>query len=359
MRGRISSNVKTRLREKIRSGQLPGGSYLPTERKLAEEHGIAPLTARRILKALEAEGMVVAEPRKGYRVMARANDPDFGAPLAYVLSPHPGPALWDDLHKEIASCLQTTAAEHDWSLLAVGTEGRSSVTVMEQLRAARAFGAILDTFDEELIAAVAHAGMPMLMIDEWREDMSVDAVVQDAFLGGLLAGRYLAERGCRRIAWMGPLKVGHHQALERYGGSCAGLGAYGIGFTPDLIIRLPNAEAPEGVGAAREMLARSDRPDGVVALWEACVTSLVEAARELGLTPGKDFEMVGLCPDSTYDSFYSPKFPDGPVPPAVTWKVESLAHTAVARLAERRLDPTLPPIKLKVPMRMRVHGDPG
>jgi LacI family transcriptional regulator len=354
MNGRPSSELAVRLREEISSGRAAVDSYLPTERELAERNRIAPSTARRALKILEAEGLVAAVPRRGYRVLARANDPDRGAPMAYVLSPHPAYGVRESLHKETVSGLQRAAAEHGWGLLAVSTEGRPGTVVMEQLRAARTFGAILDSGQADLFEAAFGAGMPVVAIDEWRETVDVDAVVQDGFLGGILAARYLLERGCRKIAWLGSMGTGH-QSLERYGGAMSVLNAAGVTVSGKRVGRLLHAEDPEAAKIAVKLLASGDRPEGVLALWQCCTSALVQAARELRLTPGKDFEMVGWSTEGAYESEYLPQFAGGPVPPAITWEVGSMASIAVSRLAERRLKPDLPAIRLKVPVRLRLR----
>jgi LacI family transcriptional regulator len=310
------------------------------------------MTARRALKSLEAEGLVTAEPRRGYRVLARANDPDRGAPVAYVLSPHPGAELWDDLHKEFVSALQQAAAVRGWTLLAVGTEDRTHAQVVEDLRAARVCGAILDTPDRKLMTRIQKTGMPAVVVDDWREDLDIDAVVQDGFRGGLLAAAHLAERGHQRIGWLGPVGVSR-QGLERYGGASAALAARGIDIGGPLRRELLDPETPEGVAEARKLLSLKNRPTAVLALWQGCVASLVRAGRETGLVPGRDFDMVGWATEAGYERDFRAHFRGGPVPPAVVWDVETLGRTAVSRLAERRKSPELPVIKLKVPTRLR------
>ncbi len=350
--GRTSLGLGTRLRADIAAGRIAPGAYLPAERQLAADSGVAPMTARRALKVLEREGLVAAEPRRGYRVLARANDPDRGAPIAYVLSPHPGPELWDELHKEFVSGFQQAAGGRGWSLLAVGCEDRSNQEVLEHLRTARVCATILDTPSRELMAEIQQAGMPVLAVDDWREDLDIDAVVQDGFRGGLLAGAWLAERGHERIGWLGPVGVSR-QGLERFGGAAAALAARELEIPPALRQQLDNPESPEGVRRAREILSRPDRPTAVLTLWQGTTAAMVKAARELDLVPMRDFEMVGWSTEAGYETGFLPLFAGGPVPPAVVWSVETLARTAVARLSERRQDAGLPVIKLKVPTRLR------
>jgi len=351
--GRASAALAATLRLDIGAGRNAPGGYLPTERQLAGAHGVAPMTARRALKVLEKEGLIAAEPRRGYRVMARANAPDLGAPLAYVLAPHPGPELWDELHRALLAGFQQAAAERGWTLMAVGCEDLSPDAVVGRLRSARVCGAVLDTPGRELIDCVQRAGVPALTVDDWREDLEIDSVVQDGFRGGVLAASWLAARGHRRIGWLGPVGVSR-QGLERFGGACAALAARGLEIPPGARAPLADPEAPEGVRRARRLLSRRGRPTAVLALWQGSTAALVRAARELRLVPGRDFEMVGWSTEDAYASGFRPQFNGGPVPPAVVWDVGTLARTTIARLAERRANPELPPITMKVATRLRL-----
>jgi DNA-binding LacI/PurR family transcriptional regulator len=352
--GRSSSGLAAKLRQAITGGDIAPGSFLPTERGLAQENGIAPVTARRALKILEAEGLVSAEPRKGYRVTPRASDPQRGAPLAFVLAPHRGTETWDSLHIEKLAALQKSANQRGWGFIAVGTEGYNCAQIMEQLRGASVLGAIIDAKDPGLFEAARDEGLPILAIDEWRDDLEVDAVVQDGFRGGLVAARYLLECGCRRIGWLGPMGTGF-QSLERYGGAFSYFDSLEKDFEISGRWRLPFPDDPQGVAVAKDLLSSSDRPDGILSLWQGCTRSLVQAARELGLTPGKDFKMVGWCTEGEYESFFLKQFAGGPVPAAVSWDVAEMANTAVSRLAERRSNVGLSAIKIKVPVRLHIH----
>jgi DNA-binding LacI/PurR family transcriptional regulator len=169
-----------------------------------------------------------------------------------------------------------------------------------------------------------------------------------------LAARHLLACGCRRIAWVGPMGTGH-QALERFGGATSVLAAEGIEVAPERRCRLKNAQDPEGTKLARELLGGPHRPDGVLALWQGCTRSVVRAARDLGLVPERDFRLVGWATEGAYETEHVPQFGGGPVSPAVAWSVDVLADVAVSRLGERRSQPGLEAITLKVPVRLRQH----
>ena len=53
------------IAERITKGELRPGARLPGERDLAEEYGVAHLTARRATRELRQRGLVVTLPAKG------------------------------------------------------------------------------------------------------------------------------------------------------------------------------------------------------------------------------------------------------------------------------------------------------
>jgi GntR family transcriptional regulator len=53
------------LRRKIRSGELARGSRLPSRADLAEQYGIASVTATKAIKILVRDGLIYTEPSYG------------------------------------------------------------------------------------------------------------------------------------------------------------------------------------------------------------------------------------------------------------------------------------------------------
>jgi len=346
--GRVSSQLTALLREAISSGQLVTGGYLPTVRDLSREHGLATRTVQRALGALEAEGLVVAEPRRGYRVLARANDPNRSLPLAYILSTDDPPARWDEMHMQLSACLQAAAAKHGWSLLAVsaGPEARVPI-VMDKLRSARACGVVLDTLDTEMIAASARMGLPAVMVDAWLEDLTVDAVLQDNYRGGFLAAKHLLEQGHREICWFGNLTESSH-ARERFGGAAAALMTAGVSLTGMVAVNKQNMEAE-----AHALLGRANRPRAILALWRDIALCVAQAAQARGLVLGKDLDLVGWSIEELYEAGYRSRMPQNYAAPAVCWSAMTMAETALQRLVELRHRPGATSLRQHVPVRLR------
>jgi hypothetical protein len=94
----------------------------------------------------------------------------------------------------------------------------------------------------------------------------------------------------------------------------------------------------------------------VLALWQKAAEALAWAARDLGLTPGKDFDMVGWATTKYYFDKYVPLFQGGPVPPAVVWNILDMAQAAIRCLKMRREAPKMAPVQIRIPARLWFYG---
>jgi DNA-binding GntR family transcriptional regulator len=67
------------LRRRILDGELMPGRALPSEAYLAQEHGISPLTVRKAVRVLKAEGYVYTVTARGSYVTDPAEWPRDGS----------------------------------------------------------------------------------------------------------------------------------------------------------------------------------------------------------------------------------------------------------------------------------------
>jgi LacI family transcriptional regulator len=221
--------------------------------------------------------------------------------------------------------------------------------LVQQLTGARTWGLVLDSAIPRLVKAARMSGFPVVMIEAWCPDAPFDAVVQDDFLGGRLAAEHLIGKGCKRIAWFGPINDTNH-GFPRYGGAAAALAEHGMGFSRTIPLEL---QAPDLVAQARKLLRGRERPRAVLALWRHAATALIRAAHDLDLRVGKDLLMVGWCADEIYESSYVPMFAGAPVAPAVVWSTQDMVELALARLVDRRERPHTPHTRMTVRTRLR------
>lgn len=80
------AHLLTGIRQAILSGKYPAGTWLPTERELAQEFGVARRAVRRAIDILAEEGLVVCRPR--FRpVVATLSTKPFSLPAPPSASP--------------------------------------------------------------------------------------------------------------------------------------------------------------------------------------------------------------------------------------------------------------------------------
>ncbi|MHC4914824.1 MAG: GntR family transcriptional regulator [Planctomycetota bacterium] len=333
--GRAAAGVADRILKDIRRGRAARGQFLPPVRLLAEKHSVGSKTIWRALKALEAEGVIAAEPRQGYRVIAGTAVAAGTGPVAYVAGGDPDE--WIGSTDRLLNALRDGAQAGGSSLLAVGSDDRSTGAIVKELRAAGASGIVLDTYDAKLVSALRSSGLPTVMVNSWVPEAEIDSVMQDGQLGGILAARHLVARGCGRIAYFGRCEDSAH-SLDRFSGAAAGLVAAGLDLRPEDVIRTTRDDAEE---KARGLLSRPSAPDGIIAPYRGSSLGL---ARVIAAS-GREVRMVGWCPRELWEA-------DWYHPLVITWSVETLAACALARLAERRTCPDQPPLRVKVPTQL-------
>ncbi len=340
----------SRLRRGIRNGQVAPGEFLPTVRELSREHGLAPSTVHRAMRRLVAEGLIVAEPRQGYRVLAGGADPERGCPVAFVFNEEDYPPEEGDFAEVLLGAFQRAAAARGWSLLSAAVGPGGGAELVERLRAGRAGAVAVDSSEPEMLEALRKTGLPVVAVNCWPRTVEMDCVMQDGQLGGLQAAEYLLERGHRSIAWFGRGGFVDH-SLDRLGGAVLGLMKSGLSL--DGRSRW-DVDYPDADVRARELLSGADRPTAVLALWQYTAAALGKVAREMGLVVGRDLEVVGWAREEDFDRTHATAFAGTETPPAVVWSVAEMAEAALGRLQLRRERPGLAPLRIKVPTRLRV-----
>lgn len=345
--GRRSAGLAAAVRAEIAAGRHRVGGFLPSLRELAGGTGCSRETVRRAMHVLEQEGLVAALPRSGYRVLARANDPLQGCPVAYLTSPADTRETADAVTQALQVALQEAAARRGWALLRIQVGNCPESDVRRQLETARAWGVLLDTREARIVELARTLHLPAVMVNTWTEESALDAVQQDNYRGGFLAARHLLAAGCRKIAWLGATTFDVHSRL-RYAGALLALEQAGRRF----------AAVSDGEDRVRLFGALLDRksdarPDGFLCLWGTVAEALLAAAASRKCRPERDFRMVGWCADALWETRYANFFGGRPPAPAITWSLQSMADHALARLAQRREAPDLEPLLIQIPTRLR------
>ncbi len=356
MKGRRpGSRIRTALRQELASGDLRAGEYLPPLRELSKKYDVTRKTITRALKMLEDEGLVCMEPRRGCRILATANDPAHGCPIAFINGINLEWEVSQGRYKPYQNShliLQKVASKRGWSVLGIDGRNRNHEFIMHQLRAARVCGVVVSSVSLNLVREFKNYGLPIVVIDSWFEEEAVDTIIQDNFQGGMLAARHPLSHGHERIAWMGSRRDTSH-SMARYSGALMELRRQGGSIPDEFDFECDKHSAVE---VGKTILQKKNRPRAILALWLNIAIGLVKAARELGMEPGVDFDMVGWTSGEEYERDYTPTFTGFRVQPAIFWDPMEMAEQAVDRLESQRRVSNLPPVRVSVPTVLRMPG---
>lgn len=344
------AKIADELRRRITTGTIRQGRYLASVRNLSAEFGCAPLTAHRALKQLAVSGFVVAEPRHGYRVTHASVVQEV---VVFLQDIRDNEKYLGDIYETQLAALQRGALSRGWISATLPYTGQPIAAIEHQLREMKATALLVQDLDDSLPASLPAAlksmGLPIIGLDFSGQTQGLDQVHRDEAQGAGLAAAYLLRRGHRHIDWYGPLKDSPN-ARRRFAGAAEELLHSDI-VVDDLAWR-EIALASE-TAVAMEFLKRN-RPRAVLALWQTAAQAIARAARELGLRLGHDLDLAGWALEEQIGQIYPGDCPELLAAAAtVTWSMTDVAHLVFNRIESRHRDPTVPPARLLLPMKLR------
>ena len=191
----MSADIVSAMREEILKGSFAPGAFLPPTRELSAEHGVCFETVRRALKLLEAEGLLEAVPRQGFRVTDAAALPATVCPVAYVTYFQPDLSDAQPVNWAVSQALQASAARRGWTVLGAHS---GQVVIARGLREG-----------ENRIAC--HCDLDLVITDVSLPDgdgfalLKSISLLEDPKPRVILIARYPAEEEERRASAMGAI----------------------------------------------------------------------------------------------------------------------------------------------------------
>lgn len=345
-----TAHVVELMRKELLGSKVQPNQFLPSERVLSKQFQVARVTVRRALKSLVGEGLIRAEPGRGYRALMRVAGMKPGSPVAVVAGQTPvsftAEASFDSLQSEISAS--------GWQTLTVVAGTRAPDEIVRALADAGVWGAALEACEPATARAIHESGLPCLSLARLNRELPIDSVLIDNFDGARRAAEYLLDKGHRRVAWFGPVTESDH-SIERYQGAQAAFLDRRLELPQEYVVDVQTKDEAQIAEAAQALLARADRPTAVIAAWPGLTLSVGLAARRAGLALGKDVELVGWGSEVTYRARILPAFDGGPLPVVALWSKRAMVRTALQRLMDRVKDPHLPPVRISIPMRL-IHS---
>ncbi|UWQ19125.1 LacI family DNA-binding transcriptional regulator [Jannaschia sp. M317] len=143
----------------------------------------------------------------------------------------------------------------------------------------------------DLVTRIQDAGLQVLLLNRVDEDGTTASVSADMNQGGLIAARYLADRGCRQIVIaQGP--NGHWTSRARFAGHLTGLERMNI--TPMDVLK-GGYTYEDGAKVADILAARRSLPDGILCPNDLFAIGLMDRLRSsIGSRFPQDMRVIGF-----------------------------------------------------------------
>jgi LacI family transcriptional regulator len=288
----LTRSLADRLRSEIRSRKWKADQPLPSERELAAQYKLSRVTARRCLKQLCDEQVLVARPGLGYFPVMGAMRPEElrqrRSVLYYYVDGNGGLAL-DAVHARIVNGANAEAIRAGMDLYAVSRPPADFQRTLGTQWRGGLRGVLLDWARPELAEHMLRANIPFVVVEDDIEGLPITAVIQDNGVGTIQALEHLAARGHRRLG----LIVNEGDSIhprQRLAAYREFLLRSGLPANPDWIGRVQAGESSAKATAA--ILDGAERPTALLVANRGLLDGVMEELARRGLRCPEDLSIV-------------------------------------------------------------------
>ncbi len=349
------------LRERIESGEYAAGAAMPTVAALTAESGLSRNTVLAALRRLSDAGLIhrPGAKRLGYRVL-----PPQGSAEHIDTDPLPLPVkvvlpfeYWNYVTSSILHVIEAHFTRAGIRLILTNNRNAPDEERRILRRAADveldSLSALVlitsrppDSTELDALRRV-RSRIPVVQVDRYLRAFQAHYVGVDNRSIGRRAVRYLAERGCRRIAFVSGF-MGISTGHDRLAGYRAGLEESGLRCDSALICAEDrqsvslSSVAELGTEGACRILATAGAVDGFVCNSDKTAVGVIHVLRERGLRVPGDVRVMGCDNDELIAASSGIRIS------GFAYPYEQLADEIlllIRRLARR---PSLPPARVEL-----------
>lgn len=197
----------------------------------------------------------------------------------------------------ILSGIEEEASAHGYRIMVAqsGERYEREVKICESFYQNKVCGVIVsqakDTRKYDHFQQLLNNGLPLVFYDRICTGLNASRVVVDDYFGAFTAVKYLADTGCRRIAFFGsPMTM--EISKNRLNGYKDALLKSGMKVEDSLIHICDNRADAEVIAPA--ILKADDRPDGFFAVNDDTAIGILYAAKRMGLRVPADVSICGF-----------------------------------------------------------------
>ncbi|MBS1704288.1 MAG: substrate-binding domain-containing protein [Armatimonadetes bacterium] len=337
--------ISLALQEKITTGVIPAGQFLPTERELQDEYSVSRSTVRRALGHLIDAGWAHNVPSKGVvtgrsarkttsRTVALIDDQTFVLRVMHV-------RLNELLHRRGFHLVHLGGRIHH------SMEQALSYSLENDFA-----GAIVWAFDgfgdAKLINEVA-TQLPIVTLDHRIPNVPSDHVTFDYLKAASQAVGHVIQQGRRRVAIAGMMDM-LDNTHQRFSGYLYALFANGLHpRSCDFVFTNTSGQTRQDMRLLESRFSSADRPDSIFVLQDEYVPEIVECLLGLGLSIPDDVAVITIGDDVDLAI-------DGQGMSGVALDWDRMCELAVDLLMQRIDDPIHPPATSIAPHQLVIRG---
>jgi DNA-binding LacI/PurR family transcriptional regulator/biotin operon repressor len=292
----VASDLISRLRESINSGEAAPGEQLGSEYALARETGLSRHAVRQAVNTLIDDGLV--ERRAGQGLFVREPSLDVRDVQLVV-----GNLAWEtmmhfargarDFGRQRGVRMRLNDAHGDLEL---------DLELLRHLPREGADGAIIGSLHTrrfaEVLFELKNQGFPFVLADELPDYLDVSAVAAGNYEAGQRVGQELLALGHQRIAFVGDLIAPTVRA--RLDGLRDAVNDAGVAFDRSLVVELEQdterfedwpSQVQKAVG---HLMRRADRPTAIFFSCDAAAAPAYPMLKKLGFAIPDDVSVVGF-----------------------------------------------------------------
>lgn len=248
---------------------------------------VAPDTRQRVLDAIEHLGYVRNDSARQLRA-GRSRI------IAIVVLDVSNPFFTD-----VVTGAENTAEEHGMVVMVCNsahsvTRERHQLDLLEEQRVQGVLITPVDDGRDSRIGRFIQRGTPVVFVDRESKQSMCCSVAVDDVLGGRLAGTHLAERGHRRIAFVGgPFSTA--QVADRHRGFAQALADAAAPQPEAMVITTPAMTVSAGMAAGEQLAALPDtqRPTAVFCANDLLALGVLQEMTRQGLAVPHNLAIVG------------------------------------------------------------------
>ena len=198
--------LKEHFVKEMTAGRLKPGQALPSQRRLVEAFGVAPLTVYHAMVALENDGLIRRVQGKGNFVEADARRKlRRGLDIFALVVPETRAALYPSL----IYGFETAAGKihHQTIIRSTDDDLDQQASIILQLVDRNVGGVAINPTDPQPTPAyqvhqLQEHGIPVVFLHRRVEDVAAPLLAIPFYEVGRLAGKVLAQQGHRRVAYL-------------------------------------------------------------------------------------------------------------------------------------------------------------